>query len=247
MAFAPSWWYRAGMRSADQHIFAIGDIHGNREALECLLGRLPVRPQADLLVFMGDYINRGADTCGVLDVLVKVREQYAHTVFLKGNHEHLLLEYAAHADVEMLRTLRGMGIEASLASYGASVRDLQGLAFMPQAHRDFLHSLSLSHSCPPYLFVHADTEEAELSALFAASTQPDPHEAVLVDKVLSSRRLVKEHEVAGSAEAAPLVVFAHAPFEMPLVLPDRICIDTGSVHGNMLTALELPAMRFYHA
>jgi serine/threonine protein phosphatase 1 len=83
--------------------------------------------------------------------------------------------------------------------------------------------------------------------LLAASTQPDPHEAVLVDKVLSSRRLVKEHEVAGSAEAAPLVVFAHAPFEMPLVLPDRICIDTGSVHGNMLTALELPAMRFYHA
>ncbi len=258
-------------------IYAIGDIHGNRDALLRLLGRLGADPEQDLLVFMGDYINRGPDTQGVLDILVDVRSSHAHTVFLMGNHEHLLLEYAARPEVETLRTLRKMGIEATLASYGATVRDLPGLAFLPEAHRSFLQSLSLSHTCGPYLFVHADPEEADLSAAMEATSPLAPHESVLLDKALSSRRLIREHVPAEQSEAGEnpenrengegvardmddtrlacmasggerrLVVFAHAPFEMPLVMPDRICVDTGAVYGNLLTALELPVMRFHHA
>lgn len=251
------------LSSPSQRIFAIGDIHGNNVALQHLLGRLPACPQNDVLVFMGDYINRGPDTRGVLDSLLAVRERFAHTVFLAGNHEHLLLQYAAHGDVETLRTLRGMGLEATLESYGATVRDLPDLAFMPSAHRQFMQQLSLSYTNIPYLFVHADTDEVQLAGRMGAEgvlgNDATPHDAVLIDRALSSRRLVKEHPFGmtgdgreaddgqGAADGVSLVVFAHAPFDMPLVMPDRICVDTGAVHGNMLTALELPARRFYHA
>ncbi|WP_430734986.1 metallophosphoesterase [Halodesulfovibrio aestuarii] len=279
------------MPHSDKSIFAIGDIHGDNDALTRLLRRLPVRPDTDQLVFMGDYINRGEDTRAVLETLIEVKKQYAHTVFLMGNHEHLLLEYASHPDIEILRTLRKMGIETTLASYDATVRELQGLSFMPESHRNFLHSLALSYSCDPYLFVHADTEEADIAASMTASEISNPHRAVLVDKALSNRRLIREYvkdesrqnitskteqengepasagasnsgscticafnasDAGGVTVTTPykqerLVVFAHVSFEMPLVMPDRICVDTGSVYGNMLTALELPAMRFHHA
>jgi serine/threonine protein phosphatase 1 len=63
------------------------------------------------------------------------------------------------------------------------------------------------------------------------------------DQLLSSRRLAREDTLQSNR----LVIFGHTAFETPLVMPDRICVDTGAVYGNMLTALELPALRFHHA
>jgi serine/threonine protein phosphatase 1 len=63
------------------------------------------------------------------------------------------------------------------------------------------------------------------------------------DQLLASRRLAGDTPTG----TGHLVIFGHTAFETPLVWTDRICVDTGAVYGNMLTALELPAMRFHHA
>jgi serine/threonine protein phosphatase 1 len=225
-----------------QNIFAIGDIHGCNTKLVALLARLPVDKENDLLVFLGDYINRGPDSRRVLDTLLHVKATYDHAVFLKGNHEQVLLDYAATGEVETLHMLRSMGIDATAASYGASVRGLRDLSCMPQEHRDFLHNLEFSYPAGNYLFTHADMDEEKLAL---AGTRTDAFESrrYAEASLLASRRLAREDICL----VGQIIVFGHLPFETPLVMPDRIGIDTGAVYGNLLTAVELPHLRFYHA
>jgi len=229
------------MPSYDSKIFAVGDIHGCYDKLAALLKQIPLNRDQDIIVFLGDYINRGPDSKKVIDALIELSETCTNTIFLKGNHEQMLLEYAATGDVETLRILRTLGIEATAESYGCRVRHLSGLAGLPERHRDFLHNLEFSYTFGKYLFVHAD---ANIEIL---NSQPIPEDLANADYIsqtslLSSRRLIDEHErIEGYT-----VVFGHTPFAVPLVTEDRICIDTGAVYGNVLTALELPAFRFYH-
>jgi len=212
-------------------IFAVGDIHGCYRTLIELIDRLPLDRQRDVLVFLGDYINRGPQSREVIDYLLDLRASCARTVFLMGNHEHLLLRYAETADLTMLQHLRHLGVEATLQSYdNASVHSLLDLSFLPPSHRDFLEGLELYFREGPYLFVHADTAERD---------EPLQH----IDELLASRRLATARDV----DAGCVIVFGHTAFEAPLVTDDRIGIDTGAVYGNMLTAVELPALRFYHA
>ena len=227
---------------SERKIFAIGDIHGCHGKLVTLLARIPIDKRSDTLVFLGDYINRGPDSRKVVDTLLSLRADYAHVVFLRGNHEQALLEYAATGDLEVLPALRAMGVEATLASYGASARGLPGLACMPQDHRDFLHSLEFSHVACNYLFTHADFDEEKLAL---AGARPDALAAQRFAEagLLASRRLGQEI----IADTGYTIVFGHLPFEAPLVMTDRIGIDTGAVYGGVLTAVELPALHFYHA
>ncbi|TKB28536.1 serine/threonine protein phosphatase [Desulfopila sp. IMCC35006] len=227
-------------------IFAVGDIHGCHSKLVRLLDRLPLDKEVDTLVFVGDYINRGPDSRKVLDTLLQVQASYAHPVFLKGNHEQMLLEYAATGDVETLRILRTMGVESTVASYGATVRQLRDLAFFPPEHRNFLENLQFSYISGNYLFTHADINE-EMISLGRAAESFSPAEQQTEAGLLSSRRLSRGHSAMAENFAGYIVVFGHSPFETPLVLHDRICIDTGAVYGNVLTAVALPELRFYHA
>ncbi len=214
-----------------EKLFAIGDIHGCQAQLVTLMARLAFDAQRDTLVFLGDYINRGPQSRQVIDYLLHLKSTCPHSVFLMGNHEHLLLSYAATGDVEILRNMRGMGVEATLKSYDhAPVRSLLDLSFLPAAHLEFLRALQVSFRWGPYLFVHADD-----AGIDAAGER--------LGEVLASRRLVKECALLEGC----VRVFGHTPFETPLVAPDRIGIDTGAAHGHLLTALELPAMHFHHA
>jgi serine/threonine protein phosphatase 1 len=223
-------------------IFAIGDIHGCNTKLVALLKRIPMDKDSDLLVFLGDYINRGPDSRKVLDTLLHVKATYDHAVFLKGNHEQVLLDYAATGDVETLHLLRTMGVEATAASYGSSVRRIRDLSCMPPEHQDFLQTLEFSFVAGNYLFTHADIDEEKLAL---AKTRTDAFESQRYAEasLLASRRLARE-DICFTGH---IIVFGHLPFETPLVMADRIGIDTGAVYGNFLTAVELPDLCFHHA
>jgi len=80
-------------------LIAVGDIHGHRGKLVDLIGKVQPGPD-DQLVFLGDYIDRGPDSKGVLDYLMKLQEQYPETVFIRGNHEQMMLDalHEAHPD-----------------------------------------------------------------------------------------------------------------------------------------------------
>jgi serine/threonine protein phosphatase 1 len=225
-----------------QKIFAIGDIHGCAQQLSTLLDRIPYNPKLDTLIFLGDYVNRGPDTKGVLDILLELKKSCKDIHFLKGNHEQEILEYSANGHTDSLRALRGMGVEATVESYGSRVQSLTGLSCFPLEHREFLHSLKFFHLQDDYLFIHADINEELLSCPMKES-EGRMKRYVMETGLLSSRRLAQEQTTGIDT----VIIFGHIPFASPLVLDDRIGIDTGSVYGNMLTAVELPSRRFFHA
>ncbi|SPF50154.1 conserved hypothetical protein [Syntrophobacter sp. SbD1] len=217
---------------AEQKIFAVGDIHGCNRKLTSLIERLPIDPEKDYLVFLGDYINRGTGSREVIDYLLKTGGKVRNTVFLMGNHEHALLEYSRTGNLDYLRTLRSIGVEDTLNSYSnAPVRSLGDLSFMPVEHIRFLERLQPHFRLGGYLFVHAGTIPGE------------DLEHCPLDRLLSVRDIFLQDESTSSE----VTVFGHTPFETPFVAPGKIGIDTGAAYGNMLTAVELPRMRFYHS
>jgi serine/threonine protein phosphatase 1 len=222
---------------AKYKIFAVGDIHGQYEKLISLIGRLPLDPDRDFLIFLGDYINKCPGGRDVIEYLLEVGKKVRNAVFLLGNHEYELLEYSRTGNLDHLRTLRTMGVEDTLKSYSNSpVRSLGDLSFMPAEHIRFLETLRTyfrleDPSHPPYLFIHAGTIPGE------------DIDRCPLDRLLTVRERFLHYE--GPSDR--VTVFGHTPFETPFVTPDKIGIDTGAAYGNLLTAVELPAMRFYHA
>lgn len=226
-------------------IFAVGDIHGCHQKLVTLLGRLPLDPEQDTLIFLGDYINRGPDSRKVLDTLLALARKHRHVVFLKGNHEQALLDYELYGETDDLRLLRTMGIEATAESYGVSLRRLTDFSCMPTEHQQFLFDLKLNYTAGTYLFTHADFDPTlqPSSSLESPQERIDRHNTEI--RILASRRLGQEKDLEPPPDK--VVVFGHLPFATPLVRGDRIGIDTGAVYGNFLTAVQLPERIFYHA
>ncbi len=213
-------------------IFAIGDIHGCYSRLRALLDRLPCEPERDTLVFLGDYINRGPQSRQVVSHLHGLRQEGAKAVFLVGNHEYLLLEYHRTGDERLIPILRQLGIESTLESYGVSdMRGLSDLSFMPPEHRAFLEDLLPYWETDRFIFVHGGITPGP-------SLEEQPLEALCETRDLF---------IKSESDFGKVVVFGHTPFELPLVSPNKIGIDTGAVYGNLLTAVELPGLRFYHA
>jgi serine/threonine protein phosphatase 1 len=217
----------------ERTLFAIGDIHGEVGRLDALLARLDALNPSAGLVFMGDYIDRGVGSREVIERLLAIRAARPGTVFLTGNHEALLLHYAATGDHETLRLMRAIGFQATLDSYGAEA-GFRGLSFMPEAHAEFLHELSRWHRWGDYVFFHAPLPVGA-----------DPLRASVpeLESMLGNRTI----DARGWAGRGETLVFGHMPLETPLVLPGLIGIDTGCGRGGFLTALELPDRRFHHA
>jgi len=218
--------------AAYRKIFAIGDIHGCYGKLTSLLDKLPFDRERDLLVFLGDYINRGPQSREVVSHLCALRKNGTNFVPLMGNHEYLLLEYQKSGDPAMIPMLRHLQIDATLKSYGlqdmTGLRHLEGL---PAEHRDFFAGLRSHYLTDTHVFVHAGLypgipiERQDFAALYEMRT-------VFLESDYDFGRVV---------------VFGHTSFTTPLVTGTKIGIDTGAVYGNLLTALELPAMVFHHA
>jgi serine/threonine protein phosphatase 1 len=213
-------------------IFAIGDIHGCYDKLRTLMERLPFDPQLDTLVFLGDYIDRGTRSRDVLTYLCELRRSTKHVILLIGNHEYLMLEYHRTGDPALLPFLRHLGIDATFDSYGVNnPQALQKMLFLPTEHRQLLHSLLPYWETEDYIFVHAGME----------------HDRPLDQQELSSLCEARSTFLNEEHDYGKLVIFGHTPFDLPFVTPTRIGIDTGAVYGNLLTALELPALVFHHA
>jgi serine/threonine protein phosphatase 1 len=129
---------------------AIGDIHGCSSALDALLKAIRPRP-ADCIVTLGDYINRGPDSRGVIGSLIELKDR-CRLVPLLGNHEEMLFE--ALADSYPLDYFLGVGGDATLDSYGHG----RVLSLIPDNHLKFLKSCLDYHETDSHIFVHASYE-----------------------------------------------------------------------------------------
>lgn len=213
-------------------IFAIGDIHGCRDKLARLLEQLPYERERDLLVFLGDYINRGPESREVISLLCALKKSGSRMVTLMGNHEYLLLEYQKNGDPALIPLLRSMQIDTTLDSYDLKdLNRLHRLAGLPEAHRQFLAGLRYFYQTDTHIFVHAGLYPG------LPLDEQDP----------STFTEIRDVFVASDYDFGKIVVFGHSTFQTPFVTRTKIGIDTGAEQGNLLTALELPAMIFHHA
>jgi serine/threonine protein phosphatase 1 len=203
-------------------LFAIGDLHGCIDELDVLLDHLA--PGADdTLVFLGDYIDRGPSPSGVIDRLVRLRDEGPQCVFLKGNHEDMFLAYlgfGGHYGEAFLYN----GGAATLRSYGAQGRDGAATArALPPEHLLFLRQLRTHYERDGFLFVHAGIRPGRPLS--------EQSEEDLV--------WIREEFIASPHDLGCTVLFGHTPFREVLVdAPYKIGLDTGLVYRNKLSCLE---------
>lgn len=192
-------------------IYVIGDIHGCLDPLRRLMDQIHPS-ETDEVVFVGDYIDRGPDSRGVIDYLLTLRGRY---IFLMGNHERMFLDFLQGKDRFLFLYNGGT---ATVDSYG-------GLSNIPAAHLAFLDRLLLYYETEEYFFVHGGIRPG------IPLQEQDPKDLLWI----------REEFYAYPGRYPKTVVFGHTPMREVLMEEDRIGIDTACVYGNKLTCLTLPS------
>jgi len=209
-------------------IIAIGDIHGCPKTLDALLGK--VSPQEeDLLVFLGDYIDRGPSSRETIDRLIALRETF-QCCFIMGNHEQMFIDCLEGADP---RIWLENGGRATLASYKA-----EHPADIPARHKEFIRSCCYFHETPEFIFVHGGLDPEMTVKDNLAFLQPQAYSWM-------RRHLEPQFLQQISKRWEKTVVCAHTPREEVIMHERLISIDTGCVYTERiglgkLTAVVLP-------
>ncbi|HQP06510.1 MAG TPA: metallophosphoesterase family protein [Smithellaceae bacterium] len=216
------------MTQGIMNLFAIGDIHGCLDPLKRLLRKIPADPAGDTLVFIGDYIDRGRESRGVVDYVLGLRGACAKLVCLCGNHESMLLNYLEGVEEDLYLQNGGA---ATLRDYGIFLSDSPRVrkGKIPAEHLSFFESLLPYYETDQYLFVHAGLRPGAPVACQSAW-----------DLQWIRREFIDSEDDFGKR-----VVFGHTHFNAPLVAENKIGIDTGAVYGGRLTCVQLPALKFY--
>lgn len=194
---------------------AVGDIHGCLTALEELLAAVDPAPE-DRLVFLGDYVDRGPDSRGVIEFLLALRQR-CQVICLLGNHEIMFRGALAGFETDLWLQVGG---QETLESYGGA------LANVPQSHHEFLLGLPLFFESDEHIFVHANydpqlpmEQQSEVLACWEHINflAPGPH--------CSGKPVFVGHTPQLNGEVA--------------TLGDLTCIDTHCVGGMWLTAIDV--------
>lgn len=135
--------------------YAVGDVHGRLDLLRAALDAISDhgRGRRSRLVFLGDYVDRGPDSRGVVDLLMHL-QQHAGAICLKGNHEQLMVQAVTAPEPGLLERWLEFGGEQTLRSYGLAPGDPLGEA-IPRAHIGWMSGLPLTTADPHRIFVHA--------------------------------------------------------------------------------------------
>lgn len=219
-------------------VYAIGDIHGRLDLLQQLetqIERDAAGVDADrrLIICLGDYIDRGETSYGVIEHLLQGAPDSFERICLVGNHESYLLRFLEDSTVAVAWLENG-GRE-TLASYGVSSPgwfDIEAQSLdmqaelhtcLPEQHEAFLRSLALSHREGDYFFVHAGVRPG------VALDRQDPHDLIWI----------REEFLADQGDFGAVVVHGHSIRREPENLANRIGIDTGAFSTGRLTCAVL--------
>lgn len=229
----------SGDSGGNGSVWTIGDVHGQAAMLSALLAALP-RQNGDTTVFLGDYIDRGPDSAGVVRTALAEHDRAPnHTVLLWGNHEdmaatHFGIPAPSGYEYDPFDWFRNGGI-AALESYGLRRPDLFSAPCPAELVRLFSLLRPFWRSPDPelsaYIWVHAGVPPGQTPERAAPDT--------LV--------WIRQEFLNVRDESGRIVVHGHTPFEAVRVWPDKIGIDTGAAYGGVLTALQLPERRLFQA
>jgi serine/threonine protein phosphatase 1 len=218
-------------------VYAIGDVHGRADLLAPLLDVVladAARAERTIVVGLGDYVDRGPDSRGVVELMLDLAEKPSITLHcLRGNHDQALLDFLVDAELGPSWVRHGGG--DTLASYGvASPRDPGDMrawrdaretfaAALPDAHRRFFETLALSYVCEDYLFAHAGVRPG-----VALDAQTARDLLWIRDPFLSCARPLEK-----------LVVHGHTPASRVHADHRRIGLDTEAHASGVLSACRL--------
>jgi serine/threonine protein phosphatase 1 len=217
-------------------VVAIGDIHGEIDLLDRLLADLRARLDGETtpaaFVFLGDYVDRGPDSAGVVQRLCDLEDEGADTAFLLGNHEVMMRLFLDRGDVAAAETWLANGGAETMESYGVAPPRITNLreelpgaraalaAALPARHRRFMDGLAPARRIGELIFVHAGVRPGV------------PLEAQRETDLV----WIREAFLDSTADHGGLVVHGHTTRFGPEVRSNRIGIDTGAGKGGYLTA-----------
>ena len=202
-------------------IIGIGDIHGNYNALSRLLDVIKFSPQdKDMLVFLGDYIDRGNKNKKVIKALVDLKMQFpANVVLLKGNHELMAEDaFCAGEDSEEMRLWKRNGGTETLKSYGDFETARRELS-------PFIACLPLFHEIEQCIFVHAG---------FPVDVDGVPRRDIAIDDV---NVLVWERNTSDYSKK--LLVIGHTPHKTPTKYNSMVVVDTAAYKTDLLCGYDI--------
>jgi serine/threonine protein phosphatase 1 len=219
-------------------IYAIGDIHGRNDLLHRLLKQIEAdnasRGAADThIIFLGDLMDRGPDSAGVIDTSIALRDAGRKVRFLMGNHEEVFIRACRKNDPKVTRFFLRIGGEATVLSYPITRAEYIGLdmeqlserlaTLVPQAHLDFIESFEDQIVIGDYAFVHAGIRPG----------------VPLAEQKPSDLRWIREDFVDQRGDLEKVVVYGHTIYDEVEERGSRIGIDTGAYASDKLTALAL--------
>jgi serine/threonine protein phosphatase 1 len=221
-------------------VYAVGDVHGRLDVLRPLMAAIAEDFAAArttdpaLLVFLGDYVDRGPDSKGVVDLVLGLRTLVEFEVrTLKGNHEEAILDFLADPSFGGAWMEHGGG--PTLASYGVQPANQRtdteawGRAaeqlrqLMPPSHKAFYDSLELMVTEGDYAFVHAGVRPG----------------VALEEQTERDLLWIRQEFIAEAGPHPKVIVHGHTPSEEAQMMPWRLGIDTGCYATGLLTAVRL--------
>ena len=220
---------------AGQRVYAMGDIHGRLDLFEALIEAIEqddasADPADTMVILLGDLVDRGPDSKGVL-ARARAWQQQRAVRILAGNHEEMFLR--SFEEAEILRHFLRHGGKETVLSYGVSLedylsaelKDVQAMLVrhVPQEDRSFVSSFEDMIRVGDYLFVHAGIEPGK----------------ALEEQATSDLRWIREPFLSHTDPHGPVVVHGHTISRSPEDRGNRIGIDTGAYRSGRLTALVL--------
>ncbi len=222
--------------AAGERIYAIGDVHGRRDCLDDLLIRIGEDerargPAQTTLVLLGDLVDRGPESRGVIERLSQLAE-VRPCVFLMGNHEEVFID-AWEGDEAAARLFHRIGGRETLLSYGVTVADYDAADFgrllvllatyVPAEHIGFLRQFRDTYRSGDYLFVHAGIRPG----------------TPLEEQRPAELRWIRDRFLDDPRDHGFIVVHGHSITAEVEERPNRIGVDTGAYASGKLTAVGL--------
>lgn len=207
---------------------AIGDIHGCIDPLLHLWEVIQPQPE-DHIIFVGDYVDRGPDSKGVIDFLIGLKESGKYNLtFLSGNHEEKFF-LSRFGGSEIADWMAHWGGKETLQSYSDDINE-KGLDAVPDSHWEFLRKCKPYIETDNHLFVHANleadipvSEQTPFTLIHKKFGTPQPHQ--------SGKTMICGHTAQKS--------------HLPANLGHAICIDTDPGRGGWLTCLNVESGSYW--
>jgi serine/threonine protein phosphatase 1 len=219
-------------------IYAIGDIHGRNDLLQQLLKQIDAddaqRGGADTqIIFLGDLVDRGPDSAGVIETAMAVKASGRKTRFLLGNHEEVFLAACRKRDTKTLKFFVKIGGDATMLSYPITRTEYMALDYeqlgarlatlVPEAHLAFLESFEDQIIIGDYAFVHAGIRPG----------------VPLSEQKRSDMRWIKNEFTDQRGDLEKVIIYGHTIYDDIDERGSRIGIDTGAYASGKLSAIGL--------